>query len=423
MAINYAANIGHSALRTWAMGDRAFEEAGNDDDRKVMEQALAEALEAGAIGLTTSRSDNHLTSDDRPVASRLAPWSEVAALTEVMGRARRGLFELAMEPALRSEDPVVRQDFADRIRNLAVTTGVPITFGVPSGPGSNHYLDLIDSTNEAGGRMFGQSHSRGISVVLSFQTQLPFDQLPDWREFRARPAQEQLSALRSPDVRSRLVRSACEGPYHDGVGAEAGRPRYDRMLVFDHPLPPHRTVAEIAGERGVDPVEVMIDLALRSDFQQLFVQPLTSPVDEDILAVMTHPQTVMTFSDAGAHVSQVIDCSIQTYLLAYWVRQRQSFALEDAIRMITSVPARAWGFVDRGLLKPGLVADINVLDPASVGPTMPTVASDLPAGGIRLLQRATGVKATVVSGEVAFEDGAHTGALAGSLLRSGRRPA
>jgi N-acyl-D-aspartate/D-glutamate deacylase len=387
-----------------------------------MERTLDEALEAGAIGLTTSRSDNHQTSDDRPVASRLAEWAEVAALTEVMGRSRRGLLELALEPAIRSKDPAVRQEFTDRLRALAVATGVPVTFGVPSGPGSNRLLELIQSTNAAGGTMFGQSHSRGISVVLSFQTQLPFDQLPEWQQFRTLPAQEQQRRLADPDVRARLVRSAAEGRYSDGIGAEVRPPRYDEMVAWDQPLPPHRTVAEIAKERGVEPPQAMIDLAVESGFRQLFVQPLTSPVDKDILAVMTHPETIMTFSDAGAHVSQIVDCSIQTYLLAYWVRQRQAFTLEQAVRMITSRPARAWGFADRGLLRPGLVADLNVLDPEVVGPTMPTVARDLPGGCIRLVQKAAGIKATVVGGEVAFEDGIHTGALAGELLRGRRRP-
>ena len=126
----------------------------------------------------------------------------------------------------------------------------------------------------------------------------------------------------------------------------------------------------------------------------------------------------MTFSDAGAHVSQISDVSIQTHLLAYWVRQREAFTLEEAVRMITLAPATAWGFADRGLAREGFVADLNVFDAERVGPELPTVQHDLPAGARRLVQKAAGFRATVVAGEVVIEDGAHTGALPGGLLRS-----
>jgi N-acyl-D-aspartate/D-glutamate deacylase len=134
---------------------------------------------------------------------------------------------------------------------------------------------------------------------------------------------------------------------------------------------------------------------------------------------MRHPNTVMTFSDSGAHVSQIMDSSIQTHLLAHWVRERGVFTLEEAVRMITSAPARAWGFPDRGVLVEGAVADVNVFDPTTVGPRLPTVVRDLPAGAPRLDQRARGFRATVVAGEVVLRDGEPTGRLPGRLLRSG----
>ena len=136
---------------------------------------------------------------------------------------------------------------------------------------------------------------------------------------------------------------------------------------------------------------------------------------------MKHPRTVMTFSDAGAHVSQISDVSIQTHLLAYWVREREAFTLEEAVRMITLVPATAWGFADRGLVREGFVADLNVFDPETVAPALPTVQHDLPAGARRLVQKATGFRATVVGGEVVLEDGEHTGALPGRLVRGAHR--
>jgi N-acyl-D-aspartate/D-glutamate deacylase len=163
----------------------------------------------------------------------------------------------------------------------------------------------------------------------------------------------------------------------------------------------------------------MIDLAVESDFEQLFIQPSLYPQDPDVLLeVMRHPRTVMTFSDSGAHVSQIADASIHTYLLGHWVRDRQVLSLEEAVRMLTLEPALAWGFSDRGLLREGMAADLNVFDPATVGPDVPVVVNDLPAGGQRLSQRAKGFAATVVGGEVTIRHGEPTGRCPGTLIRN-----
>jgi N-acyl-D-aspartate/D-glutamate deacylase len=189
------------------------------------------------------------------------------------------------------------------------------------------------------------------------------------------------------------------------------------MRLFDQPLPPHPTVAETAKERGVDPVELIIELSLNRDFDQLFIQPIVPLGIEDLRTSMKHPRTVMTFSDSGAHVSQISDSSIQTYLLSHWVRDRQDFTLEEAVRMLTLTPATAWGFADRGLIREGFAADINVFDPETIAPALPTVATDLPGGARRLVQKASGFLATVVAGQVVLDRGEHTGVLPGRLLR------
>lgn len=419
-AINYAAYVGHSALRTWAMGERAFEETAGEDDLAAMEVQLRSALQAGAIGLTTSRSANHETSDDRPVASRLASWGEVRRLVGVLADEGRGVFEIALEPVARSTDPERRDEFLGRLYDLAVDTRVPVTFGV-LGSVDQMLLELIDRSRAGGARTFGQSHCRGVATLLSFRSTLPFDRLGEWRAVRSLPIEEQMAALADPAVRARLVQAAEHGDYGRAIGAEARAPRFDRIYVMDSPLPPHRTVAEVAAERGTGPVELMIDLALASRFDQFFIQPITPDAPEAILPALRHPHAVMTFSDAGAHVSQVIDSSIQTHLLAYWVRERGEFSLADAVRMLTSVPAGAWGFSDRGMVRPGAVADLNIFDPETVAPLMPEVAHDLPAGAPRLRQGATGFLATVVGGEVVLESGESTGALPGRLVRDAGR--
>ena len=213
------------------------------------------------------------------------------------------------------------------------------------------------------------------------------------------------------------MKIADEGPYGAAFGGEARPPEYDRMRVFDSPVPPNPTVAEAASARGVHPVELMIQLALESDMRQLFWQTF-SPFDYDrTLRCLRHPNTVMGFSDSGAHVSQMSDASIETHLLAHFVRDRQDFTLEEAVRMLTLEPARMFGFSDRGLLREGLVADLNVFDPATVGPAMPELVFDLPGGARRLSQKAVGIKFTLVAGEVLIADGEASDARAGRLVR------
>ena len=427
--INYAGYLGHCALRTYVMGERAFEQAASEDDLHAMERELRDAIRAGAIGFTTSRSPIHETPDGRPVASRLATWDEVRRLVGVMGDLNAGLFELAGEAVGRElSDPVAFRDYHVRLRDLAVETGRPVTWGnfsrLEAPDVWRRYLDLLDETAAAGGRMFAQVHSRGLNVVLSFKTQLPFDHLPAWKPFRALALAEQRQRLRDPETRRRLIAGAHERPERRALGTEARPFPYEWIFLYDTVAGPHRTVAEIARERGVDPAEAMIDLALEKDLDRFFVHPVANEDQDTVLEMMRHPRAVVTFSDSGAHVSQIVDSSLQTHLLSHWVRAKQAFTLEQAVRMLTLVPATYWGFADRGLVREGFVADLIVFDPDTISPEMPEVVNDLPAGARRLVQRARGITATIVNGEVLLRDGKHTGALPGQLLRGplARRP-
>ena len=422
--INYAGYVGHCALRSHVMGERAFEQAASEDDIRLMERELREAIQAGAIGFTTTRSPIHETADGRPVASRLATWGEVRRLVGVMGELNAGIFELAGEAVGREQpDSAAFRDYHVRLRDLAVETGRPITFGTFSRLDARdvwpRYMALLDETAAAGGRMFAQVHSRGLNVLLSFKTQLPFDNLPVWKPFRALPLDEQKRQLRDPDVRRRLVAGAHDTPEKKALGTEARPFPYEWIFVYDTVQGPHRTVADVARERGIDPAAALIDLALEKDLDRFFVHPVANEMQDDVLTMMKHPRAVVTFSDSGAHVSQIVDSSLQTHLLSHWVRERQVFTLEDAVRMLTLVPATHWGFADRGLVREGFVADLVVFDPDTIAPEMPQVAHDLPAGARRLVQRARGVAATVVGGEILLRDGKHSGALPGRLIRAG----
>ena len=421
--INYAGYVGHSALRTYAMGERAFEKEASEDDLRTMERELRDAIRAGAIGFTTSRSPSHETPDRRPVASRLASWDEVRRLVGVMGEMNAGVFELAGERA--GSDPDRLRDYHVRLRDLAVETGRPVTWGLFSRREEpdlwRTYLALLEETAARGGRMFAQVHSRALAVVLSFKTTLPFDRLPVWRELRALPLEQQKQRLRDPELRRRLVEAARERDERRPIGAEARPASYEWIFVMDTAEGPHRSVATVARERGIDPVEAIIDLALEKDLDRFFLQPIANENQEHALELIQHPRTVVTFSDSGAHVSQIMDASLQTHLLSHWVRAKQAIPLEQAVRMLSFEPATHWGFSDRGLIRVGMAADLLVFDPETIAPEMPEVVRDLPAGARRLTQRARGIAATVVNGEVVLRDGKPTGALPGQLLRGGAR--
>jgi N-acyl-D-aspartate/D-glutamate deacylase len=414
--INYSSYLGHSALRTYVMGERAFEGSGTDADITAMKLEVQNALRAGAIGFSTSRSWAHETSDDRPVASRLADWREVEALVGAMAELHAGIFAIAPET---DRGP----DYGVPLKALAIASGRPVTMPVICGLKTptdwQPQLELMEAAAREGGRMFAQVHTRDIGVLFSFETSLPFDNWPEWSEFRRQTLEQQLAGLRHPATRSRLEEIASrpyEGPKAYGAGGRP--PDFEWMYLVDSLARPKPSIAELARQRGVRPVTVMIDEALKRELKLFFRQTAVNGNEEELIKMMRHPRSVVTLSDAGAHVSQIMDNSVQTHLLSYWVRERQAFTLEQAVRKVTYEPASHWGFADRGLLREGLAADLVVFDPDSVAPKMPELRHDLPTGERRLFQGAEGISATIVNGEVLLQNGEPTGRLPGRLLRA-----
>ncbi len=419
--INYAGYIGHSALRTYVMGERAFSDAASEDDVRNMQGLVKQAVQAGAIGFSTSRTFNHLTADDRPVASRIAEWDEVRAIVNVVGETGKGLFEIAGEAPGR--DPERIAEYHGRLRDLAVESGVPQTWGMFSVRAApdlwRPYFDLLDETAAAGGRMFAQVHSRALSSLLSFESNTPFDNWEFWSEFRQLPLAEQAAKMRNPEIKAKLIEIASReytGPRI--VGAEARPPEWDYIYPMDDMVYDKPSMAEIARGKGIHPVELMIDMALERDLKMFFRQPIANEDQAQVLDMMKHPRSVITFSDSGAHVSQIMDSSLQTHLLSYWVREKQAMTLEDAIKQITYNTATMWGLHDRGLLREGMAADLVVFDADTIGAKMPEVVHDLPAGAKRLKQTADGILNTVVNGEILLTNNDHSGAVPGRLLRS-----
>jgi len=423
--INYGMYIGHSALRMYAMGRRALEETASEDDLRRMEHAVSEALKAGAMGFSTSRATTHVTPDDTPVASRIADWREIERLVAVMGELDAGIFQVGPDI---SGGEAQRACLA-QLRKIALDSGRPIMFGMlatKQGIDPNpwdYQTRFMDETVALGGRMWGQATTRSINAVFSLKSYLPFDVLPGWKAIRSLPLADQQQRFADPETRRRLIAEEATMRPRDRVLQGGGtattdprKPDYDNLFPmlsvnWDDP-----SVGELSRRQNKHPVEVILDLILENE-DRMFVQPIVNERPEDVLNLLKHPRTLATFSDSGAHVCQEMGSSLQTHLLSYWVRSKQRFTLEEAVRMLTFDNASAWELTDRGLVRTGYAADLVVFDEARVAPQLPKVEQDLPGGARRLVQKADGIAATIVNGVVALENGEPTGHAAGRVLK------
>lgn len=424
-AINYGMYIGHSALRMYAMGKRAFTERATEDEMVRMADLVKEALKAGAMGFSSSRASTHVTPDNTPVASRIAEWEEIDRIVAAMAELDAGIFQVGPDIA----SGAAHRAFLARLREVALAYKRPIMFGVlatkqgDDPTGWAYQTRYIDETVAAGGRMFGQGTTRSINAIFSLKSYLPFDVLPAWRKVRDLPMDEQKRRLADPEVRRELVAAEERMKPRDNVFQGGGaattdprKPDYSNLYALNGVDWDDPTVEQLAKARGKHPVEVMIDLSLANE-NQVYVQPLVNETPDDVLGILKHDRTLATFSDSGAHVAQEMGSSLQTHLLSYWVRKRRAFTLEEAVKKITRDNAVAWDMTDRGLVREGFRADLNLFEEDRIRPSLPTVERDLPGGARRLVQKAEGIKATLVNGAVAFESGEATGAYAGTVLK------
>lgn len=423
--INVGGMVGHCAVRYHAMGDRSLTtEPGappTESELAAMCVLVDEAIAAGALGFSSSRTLRHRVPDGRFVPGTWADTDELVALASVLQARGRGVIECA--PRFDGDGPAeprVESELA-WMRAVAGTSGRPVTFNLSQTRAQgDHYrlaMELAVASNERDGtRIRPQTTSKCVGVVFALASSTPFDQSPAWAALADFSLEAKVGALR--ERRSELVADALAGAADPWAGMDAffvvdGRPeiRYDND--------PATSLAAVARSRDVTPVEAFIDLCLETDGGVVLQWPLLNQELDAIEAMITSDVVLMGLADAGAHVGQIIDASQPTYFLTYWVRERGVMSIEEGVRRLTSDTADFMGLPDRGVLRPGAFADVNVIDWDGLGLAMPEFLHDFPYGAGRWTQRGRGYDATIVNGRVAFEQGEHTGALAGTVLRSG----
>ena len=437
-AVDVGSQIAHGPVRAYAMGERgARNEAATPEDIDAMARLVREGIEAGALGFSTSRTLGHRAMDGEPVPGTFAAEDELFGLGRAMAAGGRAVFELAPE-GVGGEDILAPKRELAWMQRLAGEIDRPISFALiqidPAPQLWREQLEVSAAAHAAGSRLYPQIAARPFGMLFGFPGHHAFTHRPTYRKLRAELGPAELAArLAEPAVRTAIL-SEPDLPVDKSV-------LFDNMFaVVQHSLgrlyaigdPPdyeptaERTVAAIARERGEDPLATLYDLMLESDATAMLLLPLLNYSDgnhDAIREMLTHPAGVVGLSDGGAHCGMICDASYPTYLLTHWARDRhrgERLPLEYVVRKQSHDTAELFGLTDRGTIAVGKKADINVIDMEALTLHAPRMVYDLPAGGQRLMQHASGYAATVVSGVVTRRDGVDTGARPGRLVRGAR---
>ena len=427
-AVDVAALVPHGAVRAYVMGERgARNEPARPEDVAEMARIVHEAIEAGAVGLSTSRTIVHRAVDGEPVPGTFAAEEELFGMGRALARAGRGVFELA--PAgIQGEDLSAPDREFDWMRRLAEETGRPVSYGFVQhdlAPDDwKRLLDLAGEAFEAGLPLRPQVTGRPIGLLMGLQTFHPLSTRPTFMALARLPLDEMVARLRDPDVRRQALSEepTVQMPAYISLG-------FDRIFELgdppDYEPEADQSVAARAARGGVDPAELFYELLLGRDGRELLMRPLLGYSDfslEPLREMLLHPATALGIGDGGAHVRAICDASTPTFMLTHWVRDRSRgprIPIEAVIRKMTAENAELYGMADRGVLEPGKRADLNVIDLENLRLEPPEFVRDLPGGAGRLVQRATGYAATIVAGQTTRRHDADTGARPGRLVRSG----
>jgi N-acyl-D-aspartate/D-glutamate deacylase len=424
-AVDVAAQVPHGAVRTYVMGERgAKNEKATPEDIEQMAALVKEALEAGALGFSTSRTILHRAKDGEVVPGTNAEDEEVLGIGRVLGEVGHGVFEVASDLAPEGDELAW-------MSKLGKETGRPVSFACLQSPVDpkqyRRLLEAVDKDHAEGGCLTPQVAQRPAGLLLGWESTVhPFIAHPGYQAIASLPPAERRVKLADPAVRAQIL----EG--QPDLGALPG-PAMMIMMGFpmmfplgdppDYEPAPDQSIAAIAEREGRKPLEVVYDVMMEGGGTGLIYLPLIGYADGDlepIREMMMHPQSVFSLSDGGAHCGLICDASVPTFLLTHWVRDRargERIDLETIVERQTRHTARFYGMEDRGVLAPGMKADVNVIDFDKLHIHAPEMVYDLPSEGRRLIQKVDGYRYTICSGEITYEDAKPTGALPGKLVR------
>lgn len=424
--IDVAAQLPHAALRVYVMGERgARREPATQADRDEMGRLAAEAMVAGAIGFSTSRSIQHKASDGTYTPTLHAAESELMAIARAMGGVGKGVMQVISD----FDDPA--EEFA-LLNRLTVESGRPLSISLSQKEAHperwREVLDMLSQAVREGSQFKAQVCGRAIGLMFGLElSENPFASHPSYLEIAALPLEERLALMRTPEVRAKILAEEPGDPL-----AARRFCTFDKIFEMGDPPEyeptPEASLAARALQRGIAPQQLAYDLMTAGDGKAVLYRPLLNYVDGNFDVVeqlMANDNTVMGMSDGGAHVGMICDASLPTFMLEHWGKKRTRgglMNLEHLVANQTRATAAMVGLLDRGLLLPGYKADVNVIDFDALALEAPYVAYDMPLGGRRLMQRARGYEATLVSGVVISRHGERTGAYPGQLVR-GHQPA
>lgn len=442
--IDFAVQVTHDPLRVYVMGDRAVcQEQATPADIDAMRRLTREALEAGAIGFSTGRSDVHRSADGEWTPSSEATAEELSGIAAAFQGLDHGILQAVNDFDLEREGDAFDREFDILEAFARGAGGRPFSLSLMQRDfAPDQWLRIIDRAEKAQARgitMRLQTAPRGIGVITGLQcTFHPFIGFPSYKAISHLPLAARVAQMLDPAFKTRLLAEKSETlagdgtpvpPIVDALIAAIDYVAGKTFLLGENPVyeqTAETSVLHMAGERGISALEMIYDLLLQDEGRALLYFPIYNYTDmsfDNLHTMMQHPQSIMGLSDGGAHVGTICDSSFPTYLLSYWARDRQRGAritLADAVRRLTSDIADYCGMHDRGRLNVGLKANINVIDHDSLRLFAPRMVQDLPAGGQRLLQDAAGYRAVVVAGEVVVAEDRLTGTYPGRLFRAGR---
>ncbi len=422
LGVNVASLLGHCALRQYVMGEASCERAATGDEIERMKKVLRESVLAGAIGFSTNRNPVHMRTDGRPIASRLADDRELFELAGVLGELNRGSIQISIGTL---GIAVPEKEGVDLFKRLA-SVGRPVIWQAIAHRWDKpdqwrELLDLAEESLAAGVPSFPLCNARLFNNRFNLKNAQVFDDLPTWKQILFTPLERRMEIFRDPEARQKLRYEAVENHFRSRFSR-----RWDLVYMIKAAFPKNKplegkSVAEIARMQNKEALDAFLDLSLEENLDTLFQTSSNNGDEKAVAEILKSPFTLVGQSDAGAHLIYDAGYGYATRFLGHWIRERKIMSLEEGVRKLTFMVASIFGLYDRGLVRPGLAADLVVFDPDTVGDCEPELVNDLPGGEKRLVQKATGVKMTVVNGEVLTEDGKHTGALPGWVLGRSER--